>query len=67
MRTKGEILSESPRPRGDKPGWDSTASIHERLTIEVLIDTRDELSEIRINLLALAKHIETWLPKPPKS
>jgi len=44
MRSKEQILNDTVKvERGPIP-WDSTASIHERLTIEVLIDIRDELS-----------------------
>ena len=47
MRSKEEIIKESPRSKGNTPDWDSTASINERLTIEVLIDIRDELTSIK--------------------
>lgn len=65
MRSRQEILSDTLEQRTKTPSWDTTASLHERLMIEVFVDVRDELSEIRINLLTLTKHIETWLPKPP--
>jgi len=51
MRDKGEILSESLAKTHKVPDWDSTASLHERLIIEVLIDIRDIL-----------KHLFYWLP-----
>jgi len=43
MRTKNEILNESFSQTSKVPTWDATASLHERLTIEVLIDIRDIL------------------------
>ncbi|MBA7495812.1 hypothetical protein ES702_06403 [subsurface metagenome] len=43
MRSKDEILNDTVKvERGPIP-WDSTASIHERLTIEILVDIRDML------------------------
>jgi len=44
MRTKDEILSESLSKTNKVPAWDATASLHERLTIEVLLDIRDILT-----------------------
>ena len=43
MRTKDEIIKESKNQAGNVPSFDATASLHERLTIEVLIDIRDAL------------------------
>lgn len=43
MRSKDEILKDSTKAMGNTPAWDNTASLHERLTIEVLIDIRDIL------------------------
>ena len=43
MRTKEEILKDSNDHLRKAPNWDGTASLHERLTIEVLIDIRDIL------------------------
>ena len=43
MRTKDEILKESKDQAGNVPSFDATASLHERLTIEVWIDIRDVL------------------------
>ena len=45
MRTKEEILNESLKLKSKTPDWDTTASLHERLTIEVLIDIRDILHQ----------------------
>lgn len=50
MRTKGEILMDSLKVQEKEPQWDCTASRHEQLTIEVLIDIRDQLSSLRIIL-----------------
>jgi len=41
MRTKKEILKDATDVISKVPAWDTTASLHERLTIEVLIDIRD--------------------------
>ncbi|MBA7637591.1 hypothetical protein ES703_45237 [subsurface metagenome] len=46
MRTKDEILSDSLSRKSETPGWELPASIHEHLTIEVLIDIRDELNSL---------------------
>ena len=43
MRKKEQILKDSKRVMNKGTGWDDTASTHERLTIEVLIDIRDIL------------------------
>jgi len=44
MRAKNKILKESLDATGRVPQWDSTASLHEHLTIEVLTDIRDLLA-----------------------
>lgn len=46
MRTKEEILNDSLNQQSKLPQWDGTASLHERLTIEVLIDIRDQLNSL---------------------
>lgn len=46
MRTKEQILKDSLEARTDEPQWDCTASRHEHLTIEVLIDIRDQLNSL---------------------
>lgn len=46
MRTKEQILKDSTDRLDQVPEWDGTSSLHERLTIEVLIDIRDELSAL---------------------
>lgn len=46
MRTKDEILDHTIKPGPGSQKWDTTASTHERLTIEVLIDIRDQLTEL---------------------
>lgn len=43
MRKKQEIILELDSHRGKTPDWDTTASLHERTQIEVLIDIRDIL------------------------
>lgn len=43
MRQKQDILEELHRNKAKAPAWDTTASLHERITIEVLIDIRDAL------------------------
>ena len=43
MRDKQAILNDSLKLESEIPKWDSSASMHERLTIEVLIDIRDIL------------------------
>lgn len=50
MRTKEQILNDSLKVQAKEPQWDCTASRHEQLTIEVLIDIRDQLSSLRIIL-----------------
>lgn len=50
MRTKDEILKESKDRSGGLPQYDITASLHERLQIEVLIDIRDILYD-RLNYI----------------
>lgn len=44
MRTKEQILKDSLARTVKVPNWDLTASLHKRLTIEVLIDIRDMLN-----------------------
>ena len=46
MRIKDEILKEMLINKEKAPKWDSTASLHERLTLEVLIDIRDTLVKL---------------------
>ncbi|MBA7495641.1 hypothetical protein ES702_06230 [subsurface metagenome] len=46
MRTRAEILGDALETRAKTPDWDVTAAIHERLTIEVLVDIRDGLNII---------------------
>lgn len=46
MRSKQQILSDSLDTKVKTPQWDVTASIHERLTIEVLVDIRDQLTAL---------------------
>lgn len=67
MRSKEEILADTIKPGPESQKWDTTASTHTRLTIEVLIDIRDRLTAIEIDAGQLCKHIETWLPGPPKT
>ncbi|GAI73384.1 unnamed protein product [marine sediment metagenome] len=42
MRTKEQILNDSLKVQAKEPQWDCTASRHEQLTIEVLLDIRDQ-------------------------
>ena len=55
MRTKHEILGDSLASKPKTPHWDTTASLHERLTIEVLIDIRDKLDMLVIILTSVEK------------
>jgi len=57
MRTKEQILDQAVRAKPAPGSWDCVASLHERLTIEVLIDIRDELNETN-NILASIQKIE---------
>lgn len=55
MRTKEQILKESLDWKSKTPDWDVTASLHERLTIEVLVDIRDQLSALTTILGSVEK------------
>ena len=46
MRTKKEILDDSLNTLLETPQRDRIASVHEQLTIEVLIDIRDQLNSL---------------------
>lgn len=46
MRARQEILAEALDNKAKTPDWDTTASLHERLTLEVLVDIRDQLSAL---------------------
>jgi len=46
MRAKQLILEEIHRKANKTTDWDTTASLHERITIEVLIDIRDILGRL---------------------
>ncbi|GAI03342.1 unnamed protein product [marine sediment metagenome] len=46
IRSKEQILNDSLKAQANEPQWDCTASRHEQLTIEVLIDIRDELTAL---------------------
>lgn len=46
MRTKKQILDESIKTQARAPHWDCAAVLHEQLTIEVLIDIRDQLNSL---------------------
>ncbi len=46
MRDKGEILSDSLKFQAKYPVWGGTTTLHEQLTIEVLIDIRDQLNSL---------------------
>lgn len=53
MRAKGEIISDIKEHAHKAPDWDTTASLHERIQIEVLIDIRDILEGARFHLAKL--------------
>lgn len=55
MRSKDQILSDSLDCKPKTPDWDVTASIHERLTIEVMIDIRDQLTALIVILGSVEK------------
>ncbi len=59
MRTKEQILNDSQAKCSEVPQWDTIASLHEQLTIEVLIDIRDILDDlsqsIGSNIIDLAR------------
>ncbi len=46
MRIKKEILDDSLNTLLETPQRDRIASVHEQLTIEVLIDIRDQLNSL---------------------
>ena len=46
MRKKDEILNDSLDFQAKYPVWGGTTTLHERLTIEVLIDIRDQLNSL---------------------
>lgn len=46
MRKKDEILNDSIKTQASALHWGSRAVIHELLTIEVLIDIRDQLNSL---------------------
>ena len=50
MRTKSQILTEANKGQPAPGAWDTTASLNERLTIEVLIDIRDILQTRLISI-----------------
>jgi len=58
MRDKHEILKESHDQAPKAHDWDSTAILHERLTIEVLCDIRDELVAISSELTGLVANTQ---------
>lgn len=49
MRTKDLILKVSEKAMESTPPWLNATSVHERLTLEVLIDIRDIIFK-RLNL-----------------
>jgi len=55
MRDKQDILKESLDSTHKIPVWDLTARLHERLTVEVLIDIRDVLSWCHDKLALIAR------------
>jgi len=50
MRTKAQILDDAVRAKPAPGSWDCVASLHERLTIEVLIDLRDVIQQRLISI-----------------
>jgi len=56
MRSKNEILDDSLKAQSKTPVWDTTISKNEQLTIEVLIDIRDELTGL-ITILGIVEKI----------
>lgn len=50
MRTKQEIIADLKKHANKAPDWDTTASLHERITIELLVDIRDVLQTRLISL-----------------
>lgn len=67
MRTKSHILDRSEKVLLKLPKEGQLMVEHEHLFLEVWIDIRDRLTFINSALQALNKHIETWLPGPPKT
>ena len=57
MRTKDEILNEARKGHPAPSSWDSTASLNERLTIEALLDIRDQLTAITKDLVHLNEYL----------
>lgn len=55
MRSKDVILQHSLEFQPKTPQWDCTPSLHEHLTIEVLIDIRDLISSLTTILGSVEK------------
>ena len=55
MRSKEEILQHSLEFQSKTPQWDCTASLHEQLQIEVLIDIRDLFENLICVLASIEK------------
>ncbi len=54
MRVKDAIINDLKKHANKSPDWDTTASLHERIQIEVLIDIRD-IIDFRLT------EIDDWL------
>lgn len=59
MRTKEEILKDISQFQSKYPVWGGIQSLTDQLTIEVLIDIRDEFATIKDVLLSINKTLET--------
>ena len=59
MRIKNEILDDSVNVQLETPQWERIAAVHEHLTIEVLIDIRDQLNSL-YSILCSVENISFW-------